>query len=224
MRSALEKAEACCIARCAKQDNHKSEGLPALLQDPAFELEEAASEREGEDDAGVNGTAAPGLSPGGGSAAPAGSAEGGADSAGPALTEAERLQFVYRCQLQLRLPDEAGALLAACESADLPGVQALFTFAGSTSKYVNAASGAHARCLRRRVFRAESFSWHTCSPCAARLSGAACCAAGLTCVRLAALAPDIPAALTQLQNAVVHFEDALAAVQRAPADAAAVGP
>ncbi len=43
-------------------------------------------------------------------------------------------------------------------------------------------------------------------------------------MRLAALAPDISAALTQLQNAAVHFDDALAAVQHAPSNTAAVRP
>lgn len=107
----------------------QAEGLHAALQDPAFKLEAEAPEREGGGAASANGSAAPATSPGSasgsGSAAPAGSAEGGADSAGPALTEAERLQFVYRCQLQLRLPDEAGALAPACNNRGLPGVLAL---------------------------------------------------------------------------------------------------
>lgn len=126
-RLLFERAEGSLHTREA--GTQAPEGLRVPLQDPAFELEEAAPEREGEGDAGVNGAAAPVPSPGSGSAAPAGRAEGGAGSAGPALTEAERLQFVYRCQLQLRLPDEAGALVMACASVELPGVQALFTYA-----------------------------------------------------------------------------------------------
>jgi len=41
-------------------------------------------------------------------------------------------------------------------------------------------------------------------------------------VRLAALAPDIPAALAHLADAAVHFGDALAAAQRAPGSAGLV--
>ena len=85
-------------------------------------LEEEAPEREGGGNAAANGAAAPAAdagSAGGGPVAPAGSAAGGARGAGPALTEAERLQFVYRCQLQLRLPDEAGARWLACHKSGL---------------------------------------------------------------------------------------------------------
>ncbi len=41
-------------------------------------------------------------------------------------------------------------------------------------------------------------------------------------MRLAALAPDIPAALAHLADAAVHFGDALAAAQRAPGGAGLV--
>ncbi len=41
-------------------------------------------------------------------------------------------------------------------------------------------------------------------------------------MRLAALAPDIPAALAHLADAAVHFGDALAAAQKAPSSAGLV--
>ncbi|KAK9842213.1 hypothetical protein WJX81_000852 [Elliptochloris bilobata] len=129
--------------------------LCGLLQDPAFRLDEQPPGiRDGGEAAVAIGSSAPeaATDSGAGSDANSGSGGGAVQDAGQALTEAERLQFVYRCQLQQRLPDEAG----------------------------------------------------------------------LTCVRLAALAPDMPAALMQLENAAVHFDDALAAVQRSPSETAGV--
>jgi hypothetical protein len=95
--------------------------LCALLQDPGYRAADAPGAPGGPAAAGggpceAGGAAAGPAEAGGGGDGARGAAGGDGSATGPAergsggaLTEVERLRFVYRCQLQLRLPDDAGA-------------------------------------------------------------------------------------------------------------------
>jgi len=99
--------------------------LCALLQDPGYSAADAPGVPGGTAAAGgrpgdAGGAAAAGPAEAGGGGGGGGGARGAAgddgsaavpaqQGSGGALTEVERLRFVYRCQLQLRLSDDAGA-------------------------------------------------------------------------------------------------------------------